>query len=146
MDAYESINDVLVYLFRHIWDLEREAIISGEFQDITDNDMHIIEAIGLNQEKKMSEIAHTQKITLGSLTTSMNSLVKKNYVVRSRSEEDRRVVYVHLTEKGERAYHHHADFHKKMVEAVIEQLKEEEVPILIKCLERLCVFFRSYEE
>ena len=95
MDAYESINDVLVYLFRHIWDLEREAIISGEFQDITDNDMHIIEAIGLNQEKKMSEIAHAQKITLGSLTTSMNSLVKKNYVVRSRSEEDRRVVYVH---------------------------------------------------
>ena len=146
MDAYESINDVLVYLFRHIWDLEREAIISGEFQDITDNDMHIIEAIGLNQEKKMSEIAHAQKITLGSLTTSMNSLVKKNYVVRSRSEEDRRVVYVHLTEKGERAYHHHADFHKKMVEAVIEQLKEEVVPILIKCLERLCVFFRSYEE
>ena len=146
MDAYESINDVLVYLFRHIWDLESEAIITGEFEDITDNDMHIIEAIGLDQDRKMSDIAHAQKITLGSLTTSMNSLVKKNYVVRSRSEEDRRVVYVHLTEKGERAYHHHADFHKKMVEAVIEQLKEDEVPVLIKCLERLCVFFRSYGE
>lgn len=146
MEAYESINDILVHLFRHIWDLEKEAIITGEFQDITDNDMHIIEAIGLGAGKKMSDIAYAQKVTVGSLTTSMNSLVKKNYVIRERSEEDRRVVYIRLTEKGERAYHHHAEFHKKMVEAVAEQLTEEEVPVLVKCLDKLCVFFRSYDE
>lgn len=146
MDAYKSINDVLVHLFRHIWDLEKEAIITGEFKDITDNDMHIIEAIGLGEGRKMSEIAHDLKITVGSLTTSMNSLVKKSYVIRERSEEDRRVVYIRLTEKGERAYHHHADFHRKMVNAAIAQLKEEEIPVLIKCLDELCVFFRTYDE
>lgn len=150
MDAYKSINDVLVHLFRHIWDLEKEAIITGEFEDITDNDMHIIEAVGLNEEggpgRKMSEIAHAQKVTVGSLTTSMNSLVKKNYVIRERSEEDRRVVYIRLTEKGERAYHHHAEFHKKMVEAAIAQLSEEELVVLAKCLDKLSVFFRSYGE
>lgn len=146
VDAYRSINDILVFLFRHIWDLEKEAIITGEFKDITDNDMHIIEAIGLGEGKMMSEIARAQKVTVGSLTTSMNSLVKKNYVVRERSEEDRRVVYIRLTEKGERAYHHHADFHKRMVEAAIEQLSEEEIPVLVECLDKLCVFFRSYGE
>ena len=150
MDAYKSINDVLVHLFRHIWDLERDAIITGEFKDITDNDMHIIEAIGLNVEgsmgRKMSDIARDQKVTVGSLTTSMNSLVKKNYVIRERCEEDRRVVYIRLTEKGEKAYHHHAKFHKKMVDAVIAELSEEEIKVLIKSLDKLCVFFRSYEE
>lgn len=145
MNAYDSINDILVNLFRHIWDLEKDAIITGEFQDITDNDMHIIEAIGLGEGKMMTEIARVQKVTVGSLTTSMNSLVKKGYVVRERSEEDRRVVYICLTEKGERAYHHHAEFHKKMIEAVMEELGEEEAPVLAKCLEKLCVFFRSYE-
>lgn len=149
MDASKSINEILVFLFRHIWDLERVGIITGEFQDITDNDMHIIEAIGLNQEgvkgRKMSEIAGDLKITVGSLTTAMNSLVKKNYVIRERSEEDRRVVYTYLTEKGERAYHHHAEFHRKMVEAVMDELEEEEIPVLVKCLDRLCVFFRSYD-
>lgn len=150
VDAYKSINEVLVYLFRHIWDLEKEAIITGEFKDVTDNDMHIIEAVGLNEEgsmgKKMSEIAHTQKVTVGSLTTSMNSLVKKGYVIRERSEEDRRVVYIRLTEKGERAYHHHAQFHKKMVEAVVARLSEEEIPVLVKCLSDLSAFFKSYGE
>lgn len=151
MDAYRSINDVLVNLFREILELEKKAIITGEFIDITDNDMHIIEAVGLRNDaddkgKKMSEIARQLKITVGSLTTSMNSLVKKNYVVRERSEEDRRVVYIYLTEKGERAYHHHAEFHKKMVEAAMAQLEDDEVPVLTECLNGLCKFFRSYGE
>lgn len=145
VNAYESINDILVNLFRHIWDLEKDAIVTGEFQDITDNDMHIIEAIGLGEGKMMTEIARAQKVTVGSLTTSMNSLVKKGYVVRERSEEDRRVVYICLTEKGARAYHHHAEFHRKMIEAVVQELSPEELPVLVKCLEKLCVFFRSYE-
>ncbi len=150
METYSSINDVLVHLFRHIWDLEKEAIITGEFRDITDNDMHIIEAIGLNEEggmgRRMSDIARDQKITVGSLTTSMNNLVKKGYAIRERSEEDRRVVFVRLTERGERAYHHHADFHKKMINAGTAGLSEEEIHVLTKCLDKLSVFFRSYEE
>ncbi len=65
-------------------------------------------------------IARKLGITVGSLTTSMNSLVNKKYVVRERSEADRRIVYIRLTPKGEKAYRHHEEFHKKMVESVVE--------------------------
>lgn len=145
MEAYRSINDILVHLFNDIWDLEKVAVITGEFVDITNNDMHIIEAVGLGKGRKMSEIARDLKITVGSLTTSMNNLVKKGYVRRERSEEDRRVVNICLTEKGVRAYHHHADFHKKMVDAVVNKLSEEEIPVLVKSLDGLYDFFKSYE-
>ena len=47
MNTYETINDVLVHLFNEIWELEEKAIITEEYKDITNNDMHIIEAIGL---------------------------------------------------------------------------------------------------
>ena len=40
MDAYRTINDTLVNLFNEIWELEKEAIITEEFKDITNNDMH----------------------------------------------------------------------------------------------------------
>ena len=53
MDAYETINDILVNLFNEIWKLEEEAIITEEFSDITNNDMHIIEAIGLSGKSTM---------------------------------------------------------------------------------------------
>lgn len=145
MDAYESINTILVKLFHDIWDLEGDAIITDEFSDITNNDMHIIEAVGLGDGINMSAIAKKLKITVGSLTTSMNSLVKKAYVVRERSEEDRRIVNIRLTEKGVRAYHRHEEYHKKMIEAVVEKLEEHEIPVLVKCLDGLCDFFKTYK-
>ena len=104
MNAYETINDILVHLFNEIWELEEKAIITEEYKDISNNDMHIIEAIGLGKGNNMSAIAKKLNITVGSLTTSMNSLVNKKYAVRIRSEEDRRVVYIRLTKKGEKAY------------------------------------------
>lgn len=144
MDAYKSINNLMVHLFNDILKLEENAVITEEFKDITNNDMHIIEAVGLGEGSNMSMIARKLGITVGSLTTSMNSLVNKKYVVRERSEADRRIVYIRLTPKGEKAYRHHEEFHKKMVESVVEKLSEEEVKALSKALDGLVEFFQEY--
>ena len=69
MSPRETINDILVNLFNEIWKLEEDAIITDEFKDITNNDMHIIEAIGLTGENTMSMVAKKMGITAGSLTT-----------------------------------------------------------------------------
>ena len=45
-DVYATINYVLVNLINEIWEVEGKAIITDEFKDITNNDMHVIEAIG----------------------------------------------------------------------------------------------------
>lgn len=137
------VNDILVHLFNEILQLEETAIITDEYKDITNNDMHIIEAVGL-EGANMSTIAAKLRITVGSLTTSMNSLVKKGYAERVRSEKDRRVVYIHLTAKGRKAYQHHADFHDKMAEALLATLTEEEAPVLEKAMNGLKVFFSQY--
>ena len=146
MNTYETINDILVHLFNEIWELEEKAIISEQFKDITNNDMHIIEAIGLGAGDTMSAIAKKLNVTAGTLTTSMNRLVRQDYVVRQRSTEDRRVVMITLTEKGERAYRHHAKFHEQMTDAVIQSLEPEELPVLLKTLNGLAKFFRNYND
>ena len=56
-EAYKKINGVLVDLINEIWDLERRAIITEEFKDLSNNDMHVIEAVGLGEGKNMSAIA-----------------------------------------------------------------------------------------
>ena len=143
MENREVINDVLVHLFNEIMELEEQAIITEEYKDITHNDMHIIEAVGLGGNK-MSDIAARLNITVGSLTTAVNSLVKKGYVDRFRSKEDRRVVYVRLLEKGENAYHHHEDYHKQMTQAIVDKLDKSEIPVLLKTLDALTGFFTDY--
>ena len=146
VDTYGTLNEVLVRLFRDIMDIEQQAIITSEFKDLTNNDMHVIEAIGPEEGNNMSSIAKKLNITVGSLTTAMNSLVNKSYVSRSRSEKDRRVVYVKLTEKGIRAYQHHEDYHRQMTEAILAKLSEDEIPVLMKTLDGLSEFFRGYSQ
>lgn len=143
-DAYITINHILVNLINEIWELEEKAIITEEFKDLTNNDMHVIEAVGLGDGRNMSSIARKLNITVGSLTTAMNSLVNKKYVERYRSEEDRRVVYVKLTAKGIKAYKHHEDYHRQMTQAILDKLDETEIPVLVKTLDALSEFFTGY--
>ena len=93
-DAYKMINQTLVSLINEICELEEKAIITDEFKDLTNNDMHVIEAIGTGAPKNMSSIARELSVTVGTLTIAMNSLVKKGYVVRERGQA---VSYTHLT-------------------------------------------------
>lgn len=143
-DAYKKINYILVRLVNEIWELEAKAIITDEFKDLTNNDMHVIEAIGLEGGRNMSTVAKKLDITVSSLTTAVNHLVKKQYVERSRSEEDRRVVFLSLTEKGLSAYRHHEEYHRQMTEAVLEKLDAEDMPVLLKVLDAVNDFFKGY--
>jgi DNA-binding MarR family transcriptional regulator len=138
-----SLNEILVKLFNNVLATEEKAIITDEFADITNNDMHIIEAIGIEEPRKMSDIAKRLNVTVGTLTTNMNSLEKKFYIIRQRSSTDKRVVLVTLTDKGRRAFFHHRDFHKKMIKAIVGGLSEEEMKVMIKCLTNLNGFLNN---
>lgn len=142
-DAYDTFNEVLVKLFNDIMNIEEKAIITEEFKDISNNDMHIIDAIGIRSPKNMSTVAKELSVTVGTLTIAINNLVKKGYVNRVRSEKDRRVVLISLSDKGLNAYRHHAKFHDDMIKAIIEDMDPNEVEYVIKALTNLVSFFRG---
>lgn len=138
---HETLNELLVGLFHNVMDIEEKALITEEFKDMTNNDIHVMEAIGIGSPKNMSAIAKELSVTVGTLTISMNSLVKKGYVLRERGVLDRRVVYISLSDKGKRAYEHHARFHREMIEAIIKGLDEEQKDLLADALTKLNLFF-----
>lgn len=143
MNINEALNEVLVKLFRNINAIEEQAIKNGIYKDVTANDMHVIEAVGVGSPKNMTSVAKALMVTTGTLTISVNGLVKKGFVERTRSEEDRRVVLISLTQKGKQVYKQHQQFHREMVESVVEQLTEEEKVILEKTLSNLNRFFKE---
>ena len=143
MDINHTLNEVLVKLFRDINTIEERAIRTGEYLDVTANDIHVIEAIGMDAAKNMTSVARELEVTTGTLTISINGLVKKGYVDRTRSEEDRRVVLSSLSDKGVRAYLRHQEFHQTMIDAVLAGLSEEEQRVLEQALLKLNRFFRE---
>ena len=140
------INELLVELFNDVLQIEEYSLKNGPISDLSITEVHTIEAIGMFDENPMSEIAQILKITVGSLTTAINKLIKKEYVQRKRIEEDRRVVLIKLTKKGKLAYRIHEKFHKDMVNTAIEGLDEEQEKILINALTEINVFFKKKYE
>jgi DNA-binding MarR family transcriptional regulator len=83
---------------------------------------------------------------MGTLTTEINGLVKKGYVIRNRSDKDRRIVYASLTPKGLTAFEHHKNFHTAMVNSIVKDLNEEEAAVLTKTFNRLEDFFGQWTD
>ena len=76
----DRLNNMVVDLFHGISYEEEKAVITDEFKDISNKDLHIIDAIGIKKPKNMSTIAGDLNITVGTLTTAINNLLKKGYV------------------------------------------------------------------
>lgn len=143
MNLNATLNEVLVRLFRDINTIEERAVRTGEYKELSVNDMHVIEAIDIHEPKNMTSVARALSVTTGTLTISVNGLVKKGFVERTRSEEDRRVVLVSLTPKGRKAFAQHSRFHQQMIDAVVDGLSVQEQEILEKALRNLNHFFRD---
>ncbi|HAS92916.1 MAG: winged helix-turn-helix transcriptional regulator [Tissierellia bacterium] len=141
MSNHETVNEILVRLFANILYIEEKCLKIGEFKDLTITEMHLIENIGYSTERTMSDTAKAVKVTSGTLTTAIDNLIKKGYVERRRSSEDRRVVKIRLTEKGKAAYKSHEDFHKDLVISALQQLNSEEEEVLIRVLTSIEKFF-----
>lgn len=146
MEMGETLNNLLVTLFRDIMNIEQDALICGEFTDITVNDMHVIEAIDCAESKPSSVIAKKLSVTMGTLTKSIDRLTRTGYVLRERSEADKRLVLLSLTEKGKRAYAHHMKFHEDMIRAAMAQFNKQEAGILIYSLQGLVDYFNSHRK
>ena len=77
MDIFESLNSVLVDLFNDILNIEERALITEEFKDISVTDMHIIEAIGIEEPRTMSTISKSLGVTMGTLQLESMDLSRK---------------------------------------------------------------------
>ncbi|MCI8634765.1 MAG: winged helix DNA-binding protein [Eubacterium sp.] len=139
----EVLNELLVKLFKNIMEIEEKWLITPEFKDISVNDMHVVEAIGIKEPKSMSTVAKLMSVTTGTLTKSMDGLSDKGYVSRERGKKDKRVVFVSLTEKGRRAYRHHEKFHRNMIDNIKVGISDHETTVLIYALAKLNDYFNE---
>ena len=106
-NTQELLNKLLVQLFNDILHIEENSLKNIDLMDLSMTEIHTIEAVGIKDAKTMGEIAHDLRITVGTLSAAITKLIKKGYVERKRTEEDRRVVLVSLTSKGENIYREH---------------------------------------
>lgn len=143
-DNMNLVNAQLVRVFNDILRIEETELKKSSFSDLSIKEMHTIEAIGMGDNKTTGEVARELSVTVGTLTVAVNNLVKKGYVDRLRSDKDRRIVRLMLTNRGRLFFRAHQYFHKKMVGAALDDMSIEEKQALFKGLQSLHNFLKNY--
>lgn len=125
-DKRQAIGALFTSVYTTFVDAEQQVFANEVTQDLTLPEMNTIAAIGVGNSYPMNVIAERVGVTMGTLTTTVNHLVKKGFVQRERCSSDRRQVLVSLTSKGRTAYRIRLHFHNKLVEQATEGLTPEE--------------------
>ena len=140
--AKQLINELLVEVFNQILSIEAD-VLKKQGVKLSMTEVHVLEAIRNTEIPTMGNIAHRLRVTLGSLTTSVNVLVKKEYVRRYRDEKDRRKVYLELNSSAIKVLSIHDSFHEDMLSSIIDDLSIDENEVLVKSLENISDYFKN---
>ena len=128
---YDKINGYLVDIFNNVVIIEEASLKNSKFNDVSLKEMHTIDVIGTHPDTTPSAVARELMLTLGTVTTSLNKLEKKGYIIRTRSSVDRRVVHLSLSKKG------------RLVMRITEGFNDEELKVMSKGLENLHAFLEE---
>lgn len=94
---------------------------------------------------KVSEISAFLKVTSPSVTQLVNNLEAQGLVERNVDTEDKRVVRVRITEKGERILAKAASAFYDLFGGLVEYLGEENTNLLVGLLSRVLTYFNATE-
>ena len=99
-------------------------------------DISVIILLG-EQPKMMSDLATELNLTPGTMTTKVDNLIKKKYVERAFDDEDRRKVYIQLTENGTKICTTIMDRHLEMAALLLKKLDISEQETYVKLSEKI---------
>ena len=140
-DNKEYVNSLLIKIFGTILKAEELSIAALTQKKLTIGEIHTLEAIGNAMVSSMTVVANSLSITIGTLTIATSRLVLKGYVERYRNENDRRSVYLRLTEAGEKIVECHKAFHRKLMDEAFINLADTDILILTRVLENINTAF-----
>ena len=144
MDPKENdFAESLLSIFDNVLLTEEMALSKGYFSDLSIAELHTINAIGPYDARTMTETANILGITVGTLTVSVDRLVKKEYVERQRDTRDRRIVRISLTRQGKLAYRMHSKFHRVLAKRIFDPLSDEEKRILTNTISEIDTFVKE---
>lgn len=133
----EQLNQFLVERFNNILRLEEQVLTASNDGKLSVSEYHVLEAVvGASQlgQNTMREVAERLAVTAGTLTTAVKVLETKGYLLRQRGERDKRVVWIIPTAQALEANALHAEFHKQMVNGVIDCMDSHQLLALVEAL------------
>lgn len=144
----KETKNMLRYLFVDLVNqmsmLEENQLRGRGIHDLTIREIHVIEAIGMNENQQMNVVAQRLQISMGTLTVVIKRLVDKNYVTRKRDLHDRRIFRLNLTQAGNEVNEIHQRFHTEMIDELVSDFVRDDSQQIHEFLNELVDYFEKY--
>ena len=104
---------------------------------LTEPQFAALECLGHLGPLKLGDLSRKMLVSSGNITCVIDNLEKNGLVVRSRSLDDKRATYVHLTPAGKKMFDEIFIRHAKFIQQAASVLSETEQNMLASLLKKL---------
>jgi DNA-binding MarR family transcriptional regulator len=105
--------------------------------DMTVRQIAYLKAIDEHGEVTFSRLAGITKNSKPTITEMVNRFVKMECVYRQKSSDDKRILYIRLTEKGQKIANAEHDALRRVIGRMADLLDEHEMDLLIGILRKV---------
>ncbi|WP_273124026.1 MarR family winged helix-turn-helix transcriptional regulator [Bacillus weihaiensis] len=124
-----------------------ENLVKESIGDFITIDQHYtlryIHKVGTCTFKELSALLNVKKSVITAIT---NRLIEKELMKRTRDENDRRVIYLTLTDKGEELFEKTEEKIRRVVDSIITGFSTSEVVSFIESYEKFNLLLDNYKE
>ncbi|MEC5426072.1 MarR family transcriptional regulator [Virgibacillus sp. C22-A2] len=118
-----SFREVNKFFYRQMWQHANEL-------GVTIVQLHILKILSEEPDLSLQELTKKMNTSKSTVSSTVDRLVKANYIERERSKEDRRAIVLNLTKLGEhKEKEGHALFFKRL--SKLGDISEEDVENLL---------------
>lgn len=124
-----------------------ESLVKEQIgNDLTTDQLYILRYVFQRKNCTSSELADVFEVNKSAITAIINRMVDRDLIERSRDQNDRRVVYLTLTEEGDRIFKKTEEKIHCLVESIITKFNEEEILHFMKTYEKLADILNNLKQ
>lgn len=109
----------------------------SKFLGLTASQVFILRFLDTKEHAKASDIARVSGLSPGAVTQVCDELVRTDLVERSRSDDDRRVVYINITPQGRSRLAEVRSVRSQWMLKILNQLGDEDAQEFMRILQRV---------
>jgi DNA-binding MarR family transcriptional regulator len=136
-EDFVRLMEIWVRIVSKMNDAECKRRDYGTGDLLSPSEIHLLQAIGRNQGKKITDLATYTGVTKGAVSQMANKLTARNLVVKYSAPGNEKEVLLKLTKAGKTAQKGHDRHHEMFVDEVVNSLGEltdDQVLVLEKFL------------
>lgn len=138
MDSIDEIlEEILSKAYSQI--IYNEEKILKKLSDITLKELRTLEIISKGEKtggNTSTNVANVLGISLGTLTTNIDRLIKKGLVDKDRLIEDKRTTVLTITQMGKKVLKEYNNEHLKIIRTALNNLSVKEKAVLVSLVNK----------